>query len=91
MVTRLGEYRPLGNCFPWAVFLKITYSCNPNLGFTTEKVMHFFDRKWGALYCGRFFTNSSGHQCDQIRAGFEPSSFVSEANAMFTAPRRHPR
>jgi hypothetical protein len=52
------NFRPLGDCLLWAVFLNDQSSPHFGLLFPTVKVMQYFWQKLGVLH---FFTNSSGH------------------------------
>jgi hypothetical protein len=59
----LGEFSPIVRFFSLTVFFNAEEVQLFGLLFSTEKVMYVginFDKKWGWLHFGRFFTNSSG-------------------------------
>jgi hypothetical protein len=52
-VTRLGEFSPTGRLFSMGSFFE-NYKSSPNLGatFSTEKVEHYFFKKWVGQHFG---------------------------------------
>jgi hypothetical protein len=75
----LAYFRPLGDCFPLAVFFKVTQKVTQTF-LPRKQIMKFNLAKTGMGYIlGDFCTNSSGH----------PASFYHDMTAFCAFPKKY--